>query len=267
LIFLGTDLGIGIAQVFTRLTRTTSFWEGEVMSRRIRSLSLALAFVSGLILASNANALPVNVTYDIAITTGVPSYGIPQTSTGTGSLTVQFANGTPGSHASPGALHVVGGTIMATAAYTYMGDAITGNRTIQLFSSGAGSVTAGGAFNLSVQGVVTAGQIHCFGATCAYFGAVPSVVSGTTGAPILGFLSGVIGGFPSLGPQTIAGSGAGLSGPTPGYPYLPYGTWMLTGVEVGREHVPEPTTGALVGLGLAAFGSVGVAARRRRARA
>jgi hypothetical protein len=248
------------------------------MFRRIRSLSLALAFVSGLILASNANALPVNVTYDINITAGVPAYGILQTSSGSGSLTIQFANGTPGSHASPGALHVVGGTAQFTVAYAYGGDAITGYRNIQFYPSGAGSVSAGGQFNLSFQGVVTAGQIHCFGATCAYFGMVPSVLSYTTGAPVLGFLgaafgtpynpaAGTIGGFPSAGPQNIAGYGPGLSGPTASYPNLPYGTWMLTGVEVSREHVPEPTTGALVGLGLVAFGSIGAAARRWRARA
>jgi hypothetical protein len=192
-----------------------------------------------------------------------PAAGVP-TLYGPGSLTVQFSNGTAGGHVGAGALHVVSGTAMLNNTFSALGGAIlfTGMQNIVFPGSGMGSVTAGGLFNLATVGHIASGMIHCAGAFCGLAGFVASNPVNLTSGPRTVNLNNSMNplvGFPSVGPQTFMALGTGGMTPQGGIFEV-----TATGQEIGRVVVPEPNTGALLGLGLAGFGIALTTWRARR---
>jgi hypothetical protein len=103
-------------------------------------------------------------------------------------------------------------------------------------------------------------MLHCAGAFCGIAGFVSSVPVALTSGPRTVVINGlVLNGFPSVGPQSFAGAGTG--GPTPqGGAFIV----NVVGQEVSRQVVPEPGTGALLGLGLAGIGIAVTTLRRWR---
>jgi hypothetical protein len=226
------------------------------MRTRIGSLffSLALALTFG----TSAQAAPVDVTYAISVSIDIPAFATTAFS-GTGDLTVRFQNGTPGSHASPGPITVLGGNAFVAGTFSLVGDLFSGFQNIVWAGGGSGSATGAGAFNLSTVGLIASGQIHCTGATCAIASLPASVPVPLTGGTVPFAGAGTLYGFPSVGPQSFVASG-------------PAGTFggislsaTVTGVEISRVHqVPEPTSASMIGLGLLAAAALGGAARKLR---
>jgi len=227
-----------------------------------KPLAASIGVVVALVAFSPARALPVNVTYAMTY-----AYFAPAVATtvlqGTGQLTVQFANGT-GSHVSAGPLHIVSGTAMLLNSFMalVLGNPITfTGMQVDTFGSGLGAVSAGGMFSLMSLGHIASGMIHCSGVLCGLAGFPASnQISLTSGPRSLNF-SGVLVGFPSVGPQTFAGAGVGAMTPQGGSEAI-----TVTGQEISRVIVPEPGTGLLVGLGLTGLGIATTSLRARRNR-
>lgn len=232
----------------------------------LNSVSKALAASIGVVVAlvafSPASALPVNVTYSMTY-----AYFAPATATtvlqGTGSLTVQFATGTPGSHAGPGPLHIVSGTAMLNGTFTaiVLGTPImfTGMQ-VDVFASGIGTATMSGMFSLMSIGHIASGMVHCSGVLCGLAGFPASNQIPLTSGPRSLNFGGVLAGFPSVGPQSFMAVGVGSMTPQGGFQQI-----TVTGQEIFRAHVPEPGTGLLLGCGLTGFGIASTYWRRRRA--
>ncbi len=225
------------------------------MLTRIRSLVLSLLVL--LTFGTSAQAAPVDITYDINIDITIPAFAVTAFS-GPGQLTVRFQNGTPGSHAGPGPITVLGGNAAVTGLFTLLGDTFSGFQNVTWAGGGTGSATLGGLFNFNTVGFIQSGQIHCTGATCAVASLPASVPVPLTGGTVPFAGAGQIYGFPSVGPQNWTASG-------------PAGTFggialsaIITGVEVSRVHVPEPTSASLIGLGLLAAVALGGTARKLR---
>jgi len=238
-----------------------------VLSSISKLLSGSLIGVAALVAVAPARALPVSVTYNMQYSFFSPAAG-KVVLQGPGTLTVQFSNGTAGGHVSAGALHVVSGTAMLTNNFTVLGGAIvfTGGQSDVFLGSGMGNVTAGGLFNLATVGHIASGFIHCGGAGfCGLAGFVTSVNNMLTSGPRTLNLNNplnMLAGFPSLGPQTFMALGTGGMTPQGGV-----FSAMANGQEIGRQVVPEPTTGMLFGLGLVGFGIAASALRARARRA
>lgn len=228
-----------------------------------KPLAASIGVVVALVAFSPAHALPVNVTYSMTY-----AYFAPATATtvlqGTGQLTVQFATGTPGSHAGPGPLHIVSGTAMLNNTFSaiVLGTPImfTGMQ-VDTFASGVGTATAGGMFSLMSIGHIASGMVHCSGALCGLAGFPASNQIALTSGPRQLNFAGVLIGFPSVGPQNFAGAGVGTQTPQGGFQQI-----TVTGQEISRVHVPEPGTGLLVGLGLTGLGIATTTLRARRHR-
>ncbi len=227
-----------------------------------KPLAASIGVVVALVAFSPARALPVNVTYSMTY-----AYFAPAVATtvlqGTGQLTVQFANGTTGGHVNSGPLHIASGTAMLNNSFmaVVLGNPITfTGMQVDTFGSGTGAVTAAGAFGLMSIGHIASGMIHCTGILCGLAGFPASnQISLTSGARVLNF-SGVLVGFPSVGPQNFAGAGVGAQTPQGGFEQI-----TVTGQEISRVVVPEPGTGLLLGCGLTGFGIALTYWRRRRA--
>jgi len=254
-------------------------WEGETMLKSILSLVPAAAIaVFALGHAAPASAVPVNVTYDIGFIGtslaaggqgvqfgGSDAVGLCNGSPCGGQITIQWFNGTVGGHVSAGNGHVVGGFVSATSNYVLdIGIGIltfSGTTTATFGGSGFARATAGGGFVLNTVGHIGSGFVQCNGALCSLAGLPSGVpVPLTSGPRTLHVSVGAItAGFPSLGPQSFAGTGMASGAGN-------VLTLLVTGQEVSRTVVPEPGTGLLVGLGLAGLGMTGGAfgARRRR---
>jgi len=233
-----------------------------MLSSVSKALAASIGAAAVLVPFAPARAVPVNVTYSMTY-----NYFAPAVNTnvlyGTGTLTVEFANGTTGGHVAAGPLHIASGTAMLNNTFTaiVLGNpiAFTGMQ-LDTFVSGLGTVTAGGMFSLMSVGHVASGMIHCTGALCGLAGFPASQqIPLTSQARVLNF-AGVLAGFPSVGPQSFAGAGQGAMTPQGGFEAI-----TVTGQEVGRQVVPEPGTGSLLGLGLAALG-IAVTTWRTRAR-
>jgi len=225
--------------------------------RRPRTVLLGLAVL--LLLAPSAGAVPVAITYDIQVGYTSALAGGATVLSGTGQLTVRVP-GTAGGHVSAGNLRVLSGFVSLTNNLTLGTVMVTGNQFATFGNFGKGAVTAGGAFNLSTVGHIVSGQVHCSGALCGLAGFVPSVTQFLTSGPRpLVITLGNIAGFPSLGPQSFTGMGNGNTA------YQNLGL-NITGQEVSRAVVPEPSTGLLLGLGLVGLGASGGLFRVRRRR-
>jgi hypothetical protein len=216
-----------------------------------------------------ARAVPVNVTYGIQYAFFSPAAGVNALQ-GPGTLTVQFSNGTPGGHVGAGALHVVSGTAMLTNNFSVFGGLIvfTGFQNDVFAGSGMGTVTAGGMFSLMTIGHIASGMLHCAGACSLAMQIASNPVNLTSGPRTINLAApaNVLLGFPSVGPQNFAV--AAVAGNTGGM--TPNGGAFgvnAVGQEIGRVVVPEPGTGALLGLGLAGFGIAVTTWRARRGRA
>lgn len=222
------------------------------------SLAPLLVVLAAAFAPNDAEAVPVDVTYDIQVVINIPAFGAFPAFSGSGLQTLRFANGTPGGHVSAGPLQVMGGSAFVSGSFFVSMTFFSGTQHF-VHTGGGGSVTAAGGFSLNVFNHVTQGFLHCHGANCASFGFVSSVPDPLTSFTQIFVQQGIFAGFPSLGPQSF--SATGTAG-TFGGAVL---TVLVTGQEVGRSVVPEPGTGLLVGLGLAALGLYGplVAGRRR----
>jgi hypothetical protein len=222
---------------------------------------VAIGLVAALVTVAPARAIGVAVTYNMTYSFFSPAANA-NVLTGTGSLTLEFANGTSGGHVGAGVISVVGGTAMLNNTFSLFGGAIafTGMQ-FDLFAGGLGAVTAGGLFNLATVGHIASGMIHCLGSLCPLAGFVASVnVPLTSGPRTIKWNNQALLGFPSVGPQSFVAVGTGGMTPNMGIFAV-----TATGQEVGRV-VPEPGTGVLLGGGLAMFG-IAMNILRRRARA
>jgi PEP-CTERM motif len=225
-------------------------------SKSLRGMAIGVAAV--LVTSAPAGAVIIGVTYNMTYSFVSPAAGVPVIY-GPGSLTAWFANGTSGGHVGAGSIPWISGTGMFMGSFTVGGGLvnITGFQNV-VFGGGMGAVTAGGLFNLATVGHIASGMLHCAGAFCGIAGFVSSAPVNLTSGPRTVVLNGALLGFPSVGPQNF--SVAGTGGMTPNG-----GVFAITasGVEVSRQVVPEPGTGALLGLGLAGLGIVMTTLRRR----
>jgi hypothetical protein len=228
-----------------------------------KSLALgAIGVLAVLVASAPAHAVPVNVTFSMNYNFFAPAVAT-NVLYGPGTLTVQFANGTSGGHVGAGALHVVSGTAMLNNTFNaiVLGNPITftGMQFDTFPGSGTGAITAGGMFSLMTVGHVASGMLHCTGALCglAGFPASQQIPLTSQARPIS--FAGVMLGFPSVGPASFANAiGQGSMTPQGGFQQI-----TASGQEVGRQVVPEPGTGLLLGVGLAAFGIATNVWRRR----
>ena len=223
---------------------------------------IAIGLVAALGAVSPARAIGVTVTYAMTYSFFSPASNT-NVLTGTGTLSLMFANGTTGGHVGSGVISVAGGTAMLNNTFSLpaFGLAFTGMQNVA-FGGGLGFVTAGGLFNLATVGHITAGNIHCAGAFCGLAGFVSSMNNLLTSGPrTVNWNNQALIGFPSLGPQSFVAIGTGGMTPNMGIFAV-----TATGQEVSRV-VPEPGTGMLLGGGLAVFGIAVTTLRRRRGRA
>lgn len=230
------------------------------ISKSLRGMAIGVAAV--LVTSAPASAVIIGVTYNMTYSFVSPAAGVPVIY-GPGTLTAWFANGTSGGHVGAGSIPWLSGMGTFAGSFTVGGGLvnITGFQNV-VFSGGMGSITAGGLFNLATVGHIASGMLHCAGAFCGIAGFVSSAPVSLTSGPRTVVLNGLLlNGFPSVGPQNFSGVGTG--GMTPNG-----GTFAVTvtGTEVSRQVVPEPGTGALVGLGLAGLGIGMTTLRTRRSR-
>jgi hypothetical protein len=226
-----------------------------------KPLSLLIGVAAALV-SYSAQALPVNVTYAMQYTFFSPAAG-QNVLYGPGTLTLTFANAsTPGLHVGPGPVHVFSGSAMLANTFTAGGGllAFTGMQQA-IFASGLGTVTAGGMFSLMTIGHLATGMLHCAG-SCILAGFIASAPNNLTSGPrTINIAAAALLGFPSVGPQNFTAVGTGGMTPQGGAFAV-----TLTGQEVSRQVIPEPSTGLLLGLGLTGLGIATTSWRARRNR-
>lgn len=231
----------------------------------MKRFALVLAVALGMMAAAPAaQALPVDITYGLSGVLALPSLGVPAIGPpGMGSMTIRYSAASansllatlplpPGASVglSSGSVHLQMLTFMQIIAFAFAGDVFSGMVTAAAAPSAVGTLAGG---MLSIPGVMGSfmGSIHCTGATCGLAGLPVSVVvplSGVFGPAVLAALVGPAPGialaFP-LAPVALGSFG--------GFPI----TGMLSASEVSRHVTPEPTSAALLGLGLAGLAAFG----------
>ncbi len=260
-------IAAGLSESQVNHTRNAGLsWEGDAMRHlKLRSLAFACGLALAVMTGGTAKAVGVGITYDVTIDINIPALGGVTAFSGPATIVVNFAAATPGSHASPGPLHVLGGSGLLIGNLAVGTALITGSVPILIAPSGTGFVGGAGAFTLNPAAAALPGAfVHCSntgaGAACSttLINLPASVSVPVSGLPFPFALSGTLGGFPSVGPQTIVAQGD--AGTFLGVPL----TATVTGVEVARDHsIPEPTSGAMLGLGLLGALIAGRAVRRR----
>ncbi len=219
------------------------------LRRRLSALVLAV----GVLVAPHAQATSIDITYAINVDFNALQFGSP-IFVGTGVLTVRF-NGTPDLHAITGPVQIVSGSVDLSAVLDFGQNAVVTGHKRGLITGSLFPGTANQFANLLIRadGSVTSGSIHCTGIACTYFDLpTASQPQALTGEPFLFSLYTNLQGFPSVGPQAFSGYGPG------GH----FGNLVMraeiTGVEISRTLVPEPSfvtaisAGALVLLALRA---------------
>ena len=235
----------------------------------MKKFALTTAAVLGLCLwlPTVSTAATVDVTYNLGggITVVGPSAGTLTPGAvlaGTSTLSYSSTPVSPGSIVA-GPVHVQALTFVQTFALTKLfgasGATLTGAFGLQLPPSGAGSLSGGGALNLTGNSVFQLLSLHCNAVACPLFT--------LTGFTSIMFSAGtVIPTVPLMGTGHLGTATPGaisLTGPIfTNFITVPI-SFGVTGNEVSRTFVPEPGTGALVAFGVAAMAGASSLRRRR----
>ncbi len=241
------------------------------MKKLVLVLAAAFGVAAG---APSAQALPVDITYGLSGVLAVPAVGIPALGPlGSGSLTIRYSAASANSGLAsvplpPGALvglssgpvHLQLLTFMQVIGFAFAGDVFTGMVSAMAGPSAPGLLAAGGTLMIGPVSGGFAGTIHCAGATCAGVG-LPVSVMVPIGGPFVAPLAALLGPPPSIA----------LAFPLAPFPVGTFAgfviTAMLSATEVSRHVTPEPTSAALLGLGLLGLASIGGWRARRGRRA
>jgi hypothetical protein len=210
----------------------------------MRKFALSLGLVAGVIAsAASVQAVPVQVNYNLNIVTRAPGLGnaVVGNSSGTAGIIYQGAGLLTLSH---GPINLVSGVTTNGITNTILPGAFNLTGVNNAAYVGAGNLASNGIQTLAVTATNTGGFIHCYDLTpggCAIFVMFPATVM----LPQTGGIRNVAGsGNLGLGqpPATFTMMFANVGGSATN------SVWTFT--EIGRQIVPEPATGTLVGLGV-----------------
>jgi hypothetical protein len=230
-----------------------------------RAILAAVACVALLGLGPAAHAYTMEITYDI---TGSATLGGIGMGTVSGNVGISYsATGTAGQVTSSsgtvlkGPAHLLGGTLSGPISFMFAGDTVTGQLTAIIPGTAPGSLTTAGALSFPAVSLAVNGFIHCSGATCG-------VVSLPSGVPVnltSLFHSIVLPvHIPSAAPGSSLQTSFAWSGISLGHIASMPLVLTVTGQEVSRHLVPEPSTLPLLAMGLAGLAAVGTGLRRKR---
>jgi len=237
------------------------------MKKLALSLMAAMA-VAGF--ATSASALTVNVTYAISSTIAIPGIAPVAGPPGSGTLTVQYLNGTIGGHIGAGPVHLLSFSLAQSIDFFYTPVAgfplhFTGLANASVPGSAPGTVlpvlgSVGSIFLGPAIGSVT-GFIHCNGPTFLCSSSLINLPASVPQPISLSIPFGISGGV-MAGLSVASGGGINWSGTFLTFASQPViGTF--TGTEVSRNVVPEPNTLALVGFGVLGLASLARRIKRR----
>ncbi len=256
LCFLALD---GIASRLTRglahRPRLPGLWK-----RFVRTIPVTLGVVVGVVVPGlNGQAATIAVDYTLAgqILQQNTSFVAPFV----GTATIQY-QGAGLATLSPGPVQLLSGSQSILFDFVFTGAwNLTGTSSQAL--TGSGNLAPNGALTLLVQRVVTSGHAHCLDLTpqgCQSFLMLPA----STPLPLTGNSSSVALALqnPGVGqpPATLEFVGSSVSCCST------FGPWTFSEILGSRRIVPEPSTAALVGLGLLglAMARATLETRRRR---
>jgi hypothetical protein len=227
----------------------------------------AVFAVAGLV--STAHAATIDVDYTLGGPgfvqvggSGTATFGPPVVTNAKAKLRYDSTATPPGSIVA-GAVHIQSFSFFQPFSiktlFSVPSATVNGYIGFQFYASQLGALSAGGGLALPALAGVQPLPIHCNAAACAIFGLTGfTSVTFSAGTPFTGLSllgTGHLGTAPGAlalsVPQLTNFLGASV-------------TFNVTGTEVSRTFIPEPTTGSMLALGLLGLAAFSGLARRRR---